>query len=158
MKKPAYANELARALARSDADILKRSLSDYYDWTRLSGSEREHHWPDGLDPWFESDDLDRSLALVALAMASTDEEDFLIGVACGLLESVLSHGPAIRGVPLAKDFLQRIIDEARRTPRFRWMLSAMWTTGMPQQEAQLIADAVGSASCETDPLPPRPCA
>ncbi len=158
MSGKSFENELARAIARPDIEKLRRGFDTYYHWTKLSGKEKEI-FPEALDLWFfNEDDRDSSLALVALAMASTDDEDFLIGVACGLLESTLSHRPAIAGVPLSEEFLQRIVDEARRTPRFRWMLSAMWTMGMPEHEAQMIANAVGSVSCETDPLPPRPWA
>jgi hypothetical protein len=154
-----FENELARAFARPDIEKLRRSFDIYYHWTKLSGKEKEESFPDELGLWFfNDDDRDSSLALIALAMASTDDEEFLIGVACGLLESTLSHRPAIAGVPLSEEFLQRIVDEAKRTPRFRWMLSAMWTTGMPEHEAQMIADAVGTARCETDPLPLRPWA
>lgn len=160
MSSDGFNNELARALARPDIDELRESLEVYYQWNqRRRGSHvDEDDWPDGLDLWFTDADRDRALALIALAMASSDDEEFLVLVACGLLESTLSHGPAIDKIPLSEEFLQRIVVEARRTPRFRWMLSAMWTTGMPQNEAKLIADAVGSASCETDPLPPRPWA
>ena len=160
MSNEGFNNELARALARPDIDELKESVEVYCQWSRRhrEGHVNEDDWPDELDPWFTNDNRDRSLALVALAMANSDDEEFLIGVSCGLLESTLSHGPSIDKIPLSEEFLQRIVIEARRTPRFQWMLSAMWTTGMPQNEAKLIADAVGSASCETDPLPPRPWA
>lgn len=158
MSDKGFANELARALARPDVEILRRSFQTYYDWTKHRSEETEDDWPDGLDLWFDDEDADKSLALVALAMASTDDEEFLILVACGLLENILSHRPAIDGVPLPPALLNRIVVEARRTPRFRWMLSAMRTSGMPEDEARLIAEAVGRVSCETDPLPPRPWA
>jgi hypothetical protein len=155
-----FTNELDRALARPDIDELRKSVDVYCEWSRRHRERGgdDNDWPDGLDLWFEDRDRDRSLALVALAMASSDDEEFLIGVACGLLESTLSHAPAIDKIPLSAEFLERIVVEARRTPRFRWILSAMWTTGMPQHEVKVIADAVAGASCETDPLPPRPFA
>ena len=157
MTTKSFENELARALARPDLDELRTSLSVYYQWTKPA-RRRDDDWPNGLDLWFNFDKSDRNLALIALAMAAYDDEEFLILVACGLLESTLFQELAHSGLPLSNEFLDRIVVEARRTPRFRWMLSAMWTSGMPPEKAQKIKEAVGTASCETDPLPPRPWA
>lgn len=158
MSDKGFSNELARALARPDVEKLRHIFDTYYHWTKLSEKEKENNFPDEVNLWFRDEDTDRSLALIALAMAGTDDEEFLLLVACGLLEDILSHWRAIDGDPLPPALLNRIVEEARRNSRFRWMLSAMWTTGMPADEARLIAEAVGHVSCETDPLPPRPWA
>jgi hypothetical protein len=157
--KPAtFTDELKRALGRDDIDYLKRCLDVYYSWNQKSGKDKEDDWSDELDIWFTNDDADQGLALVMLAAAQYDDADFLCLVAAGKLEDILCHDPAIRGFRLADEFINRIVTEARRTARFRWMLSGVWTHSMPHDQAKTIREAVGDADCNVQPLPQRPWA
>lgn len=74
----------------------------------------------------------------------------LVSVSIGPLEDIFSNGEDVR-----EDILVRIENEARRTPRFRWMLSGMWTSNFKPEHAARIKRAVSGAMVE-DPLPPRP--
>lgn len=167
-------SELQRALARHDKDWLLRCVGVYRQWSGYGDAEigaakeddqpcsmdadDDEPWYDELNPWFEMGDPDRGLALVALAMANYDDVGFLVLISCGMLEDIVSHYPAATGEPLRQDILARIVDEARRTARFRWMLSAVWTYGCTEAVAAAIKQAVGTVNVDNDPLPPRPCA
>jgi len=152
-----FSNELARALARSDVEQLKAVLALYHDWSDRVGKpgHPDHDvFPDELNVWFNADqDFDQGLALVILAAATYDEPKFLAGVAAGLLEDLVTPDR-----PLADEYRERIVDEARRTARFRWMLSGVWTNSADIYTKRAIVEAVGNVDCNRHPLPERPWA
>ena len=151
MSEKSFSSELSRALARPDVDQLKSVVRTYNEWNARNGTEKD--WPDELDIWFDTEiDPDRGLALVMLAAATYDEPEFLAAVACGLLEELLA-----RSRRPSEDFLRRVLDEARKTERFRWMLSGPYRSGTISDQAAAIKRAIGSITLD-DPLPPRPWA
>jgi hypothetical protein len=147
-----FQNELERASSRPDANKLLMILKEYARWhdDGCPQGETDHI----LDDWiFNDSDKERSLALVILAMANFDDPGFLGLVAAGPLEDIF-----FAGAEVPEEIMARIEDEARRTPRFRWMLSGVWTTSfLPETEVR-VRHAVGQADMEKDPLPQRPWA
>nr|WP_166175379.1 hypothetical protein [Altererythrobacter segetis] len=145
MSDKSFDSELARALARPDIDHLRASLAVYYEWI-----DRREGFPDELEIWFDQGkDSDRGLALVMLAAATYDDPDFLALVAAGLLENLLQKP--------SNELLQRIVSEARKTARFRWMLDVPFRHAIPAGVRSAIDKAVGDMDCD-GPLPPRPWA
>ncbi|WP_298282365.1 DUF6869 domain-containing protein [Novosphingobium sp.] len=109
-----YADELSIALQRPDIEALVRKLDNYI----------RHHdkdWPDDVaDDCSEVlmsgvDDPIAALAYLALAIERCDDVKFLALMACGTLEDLL-RSPA-------PEILERVVAEARKNPRFRWLLS-----------------------------------
>ena len=143
--------ELERALSRTDATQLLNIVTEYSRWHGDGCPGDSDHI---LDDWlFDHSDKERSLAMVSLAMANFDDPGFLGLVAAGLLEDIF-----FAGADVPDEIMVRVEEEARRTPRFRWMLSGVWTSSFRPQFADRVIRAVGTASLETDPLPPRPWA
>lgn len=152
MNDKSFFNELERALERPDVADLIGDLEDYHRFTQEVAAKRpepesferlgnyakvmEAHW----------DDPDRGLAYVALAMGKYDDRDFLGVMAAGLLEDLL-------GDPTS-EMLERIVEEARKTARFRWMLSGVYLHSIAERARTPIAEAVGDYRLE-QPLPPR---
>src|SRR5689334_17594462 len=62
-----------------------------------------------------SDELEKALAYVVIAASRTDDARFLGLLGCGPLEDVLENPSA--------EMLDRIVAEARKSARFRWLLS-----------------------------------
>jgi hypothetical protein len=145
-----FKNELERARSRPDVDELLAALSAQFRWHQ-DGCPGDGYYGD-LELYFDHSDKDRSLALVVLAMANFDDPGFLGMVAAGPLEDIFF---AEQEVP--EDIVVRIEDEARKTPRFRWMLSGVWTTSFKPEHATRVERAAAGAKLE-DPLPPRPWA
>jgi len=110
-------------------------------------------YPDEINLWFDSrEEPDRGLALVMLAAASYDEPEFLGVVAAGLLEDLLVHDSQCDDA-----FFRRILEEAQKTARFRWMLSGVWTYSAEPTRAAALKEAVGETLMDEGyPLPPRP--
>lgn len=117
MGKSRYFDELERALDRSDASKLCRQIDNYaahYD-------SRDQEWPDHLADDFSEiitchfDDVDKALAYVILAASRTDDAAFLRYMGCGPLEDLLTDP--------SNELLDRIVAEARKSARFRWLLS-----------------------------------
>jgi len=148
----AFTNELARALARPDVDELREDLLLYQAQFATGGD-----WPDddALTARFErimfaGDDPDLALAYLSLSMAETDDRKWLGYMAAGPLENLLSDP--------SEATLTRILAEARRTPRFRWLLSGVWLHAIAEQCRAPIAEAVNGWSLDDTPIPPRPWA
>lgn len=112
-----YFDELERALARPDADQMRRQLLDYarYD---LGGAGE---WPDDLADDFGEiitchfDDPDKALAYVVIAASQTDDAGFLGLMACSNLEDILCDP--------SSELVERVVAEAGKSGRFRWLLS-----------------------------------
>ena len=150
MTDKSFSNELQRALARSDAVELKKHLSTYH---RYSGKGEE--WPDEADAHMDAgmsahwDDPDRALAYVVLSAASYDERDFLFLMAAGALEDLLNDP--------SPEMLNRIVGEARKTPRFRWMLTGVWLHAIAERARKPIEQAIDGWTEEME-APQRPWA
>ena len=147
MSNNTFENELARAFARPDVEDLKRIVTVYHEWSCRS-DPKDDAWPDELEFWFGSseEDPDIGLALIMIAAATYDEPDFLAVVSAGLLEDLVDSAD--------DEFLDRVLAEARKTPRFMWLLSGVWTMSAKPHHASAIKKLVGGRSCD-DPLPPR---
>lgn len=150
MSEKSYFNELQRALARPDIDELRQHLDTYH---RHTGKDAD--WPDEADAHMEAvmcahwGDPEIALAYVVLAMAEYDEPDFLGSMSAGLLEDLLRQP--------TREFLDRIITEARKTARFRWMLSIPYPHAMPDWVWERVKEFV-LEDVDNVPLPPRPVA
>jgi hypothetical protein len=117
MVEKAYFDELERALARPDADQMRRQLLDYARYN--SGGSGE--WPDDLADDFEEiitchfDDPEKALAYVVIAASQCDDAGFLRLMACSNLEDIFCDP--------SPDLLERVVAEAGKSARFRWLLS-----------------------------------
>jgi hypothetical protein len=151
MSEKAFCNELQRAQARPDVADLFLDLEDYYRFNReVMGGETHEPVKGGnhnavMDA--HRDDPQRGLAYLALAMARYDDRDFLGVLSAGLLENLLGDPAPV--------MLHRIIAEARKTPRFRWLLSGVWLHAIAERARVPVEQAVGDWRLE-QPLPPAP--
>ncbi len=97
----------------------------------------EHHaqgggdWPDDLADDFAEiiccyfDDPEKALAYVILAVSQIDDAKFLGFMSCGNLEDVLRDP--------SPELLDRIVAEARKSARFRWLLSHPFKVAIAQR-------------------------
>ncbi len=114
MGKKADIYELEVALARSDAQQMCELIDAY-------AAHFEGPWPEEYAEAFGEIvscghlDPEKALAYVVLAAARTDDAAFIGMMACGQLEDILRDPSPV--------MLGRIEAEARRSPRFRWLLS-----------------------------------
>lgn len=106
-------------MARPDADALLELVAAYDRYFAETGGDGE--WP---DQWAETfgDALDwpmtdpaKALAYAVLAAGHSQNPGFIGVIACGPLEDILREP--------SKDMIQRVVAEARKSARFRWMLS-----------------------------------
>lgn len=145
-----YRDELMRANARPDADELRKKVAVYHDYYRTSGKAKEvfrdTHSDDIEEFYFTYDDPDLGLALVALCASTYDEADFLFLVAAGPLEDILRKPD--------QDILARVLAEARKNARFRWMLTGIFLHAISDIARPEIVHVIGTMT-EADPMPPR---
>lgn len=117
MNAETYSDELARALARPDADQMRRQLLAF---AKYEGKNAED-WPDDLNHEFGEivtchfDDPEKAFAYVIMAASLSDDPEFLTLMGCGNLENVLRDP--------SPELLDRIVAEAGKSARFRWLLS-----------------------------------
>jgi hypothetical protein len=117
MSSKRYSDELQKALARSDADKMVRQVDAYADYFARGAGD----WPDDDANDFTEivtchhDDPEKALAYVIIAASRSDDPAFLGYLGCGPLEDVLRN-PSV-------ELLGRIVAEARKSARFRWLLS-----------------------------------
>lgn len=145
-----YRDELMRALDRSDAASLREKVELYYAFNKADGKGKEAlldlRFRD-FDPYFfANDDPEIGIAVVALAASMYDDEEFLGVMAAGPLENLLSKP--------RPDILERVLSEARKNARFRWLLRGIFLHAIPEEARHLVVAAIGNMS-EADPLPPR---
>jgi hypothetical protein len=150
MSEKAFANELQRALARPDAEELKRHVQAYHDQFR----GRLENWTEQDDEAVEKimdaslDDPEKTFAYVMIAASASDDDEFLGFVSCGPLENLL--------VKPSREILDRVVAEARKTPRLRWMLSIPFRHALAPEALEAIKPLFVDA--DREPLPPRPWA
>lgn len=142
-----FNSELAKTLARPDVENLRGALQVYHNW-----DHRGDDFPDEVGLVMDSyrHDPEMALAFVMLAAATYDDPEFLGLMAAGLLEDLLRNPSA--------EILERILTEARKSARIRWMLSIPYPHAIePEAARRAIAVAVNGMTGD-DPLPPRPWA
>ena len=145
-----FTNELERALRRDDAAQLRQAVETYYrEWNAIDSGVSSEGLVDYDDEYFfhAQDHPDKALAFVMLAAAKTSSRDFLFFVAAGPLEDLL-RSPS-------EEMIERVVEEARRTPRFRWMLTGVFPHAISERAWQKIVPLLTDVS-EEDPMPPAP--
>lgn len=148
-----YSDELDRAVARPDVEQLCRHLDVYAEYHRQGSG----HWSDETDAAFgdifacSDDDPEKSLAYVVLGAARSDDSGFLAALGCGTLENILrSPSPELLG---------RIVAEARKSARFRWLLSCPFRIAIaPSAWDAIVRFRITGPHVEpaANLLPPRP--
>jgi hypothetical protein len=112
-----YSDELERALARADAKKMIQQLDAYADYFAHGAGD----WPDEYADDFGEiischfDDPEKAFSYVVLGASRSDDPEFLAQLGCGPLEDVLRDP--------SPDLLERIVAEARKSARFRWLVS-----------------------------------
>ena len=111
-----HLDELQRALARPDARHLTDQIDAYIEYFANGAGEWPDDWADDFTEIITCvhDDADRALAYLLISSVRTNNTEFL-GLMGQSLEALLSDP--------APAFLARIVAEARRSARFRWLLS-----------------------------------
>jgi hypothetical protein len=132
MSASTYSDELERALARPDADRMRQQLLAYAEYDAKGAG----HWPDDLADDFSEiischfDDPEKALAYVVIAASQSNDASFLGLMACSNLENVLFEP--------TPELLERIIAEARKSARFRWLLSHPFKVAVADQAWEAI--------------------
>jgi hypothetical protein len=117
MTKKTFSDELERALARPDAEKMIQQIDAFADYYANGSGD----WPDEYAEDFGEivsshfDDPEKSLAYVIIGASRTDDAEFLGFLGCGPLEDIL--------VSPSAELLDRVVSEARKSLRFRWLLS-----------------------------------
>jgi Family of unknown function (DUF6869) len=156
--------DIARRLAAVADEAAYKAWEDDYkagreriDFAALSPTELAQHWveltaysplererDDNAMALFDyqwelaKDDPQRALALV-IEIVQIEQHPRMLGLlAAGLVEDLLvAHGP---------DVIDAIEVEARGNPRFRQMLSGVWTSRVDPAVAERLAAAIGMAA------------
>lgn len=143
--------ELRRALARPDADTLVRQVDAYADYfARGAGDWPDDHADDFTEVLDSACDPEKALAYVLIGASRTDNAEFLQFLGCGPLEDAL-YGAS-------PELIKRIVAEARRSPRFRWLLSCPYRIAMGEAAWEKIHVFRSTGEHEEpslDTLPPR---
>ena len=117
MGKKVYSEELDWALARPNAHQMCRDPDANAEIYENDCGE----WPEEHADAFGEiisrchDDPEKAFAYVILGASRSDHPAFLGGLGCGPLEDVLQNP--------SEELLERIVAEARKSARFRWLLS-----------------------------------
>ena len=154
-------SELARAYARPDIAQLKADAAQWHRYYLYAFDGGHSLKPKKqIPPELEAPDFgyfrmprdeahNHVLAMMMIVLAEIDDEAFMDFWAWGDFWAMLPDiDPAL---------LERIELEARRTPRFRWMLSFIrFTSARPkvQRALERLVESVDLAA----PMPPRPWA
>ena len=147
-----YSDELDRTLARLDASKMIRQIDAYADFFARGAGD----WPDDDADDFEEivtchhDDPEKALAYVILAASRTDDAAFLGYLGCGPLEDALRNP--------SPELLERVVVEARKSSRFRWLLSHPFKVAISETAWEAIEKFRSTRSHEEPPpefLPPR---
>jgi hypothetical protein len=127
-----FSDELARAMARDDFHQLASDLDLYARWTATPNANWADEEEDTVFGMMDVHrfDPEKALAYLALAMSRFDDAKFLALLACGMLEDLL-RSPS-------EEILQRVVDEARKSARFRWMLSHPFKVAVPSNAWEAI--------------------
>lgn len=94
-----------------------RALDEYANYFERGGGE----WPEELEDAFDDiiscyhDDPEKAFAYVIIGASRSDNPQFLGLLGAGPLEDILDDP--------SDDLLERVVAEARKSARFRWLLS-----------------------------------
>jgi hypothetical protein len=153
MSNKTYFDESERASARSDAEKMRHQLLAYAKYN-IKGSGV---WPDEVADDVDEiitchfNDVEKAFAYVIIAASQSDDPDFLALMACGNLENVLCDP--------SPELLDRIVAEARKSARFRWLLSHPFKVAIAPAAWDAIEKFRVAGPHEepsSDTLPPRP--
>lgn len=145
-------DELERALARPDAEQMCRALDEYAIYCESGFDE----WPDELEDAFEDiiscfhDDPEKAFAYVIIGVSRSDDPKFLGLLGAGPLEDILDDP--------SDDLLERVVAEARKSARFRWLLSHPFKVAVAARVWDAIEEFRITGPHEEpsdDKLPPR---
>lgn len=147
-----YTDELERALARSDADVLFRQIDAFIDYLDAGAGDWPEHHSDDFSEMTASgyEDPEKALAYIAIAVSRADDAEVLAYFGCGQLE-VLLRDPST-------DVLERIVAEARKSARFHWLLSNPFKVALAERAWEAIEKFRITGPHEEpsfDTLPPR---
>jgi hypothetical protein len=145
-------SELERALARPDAQTMIRQIDAFADYHAGGAGD----WPDEYTDDFAEivtchhDDPEKALAYVVIAASRTDDAAFLGYLGCGPLEDAFRQP--------SPDLIGRVVAEARKSARFRWLLSNPFQMAVSESVWEAIAPFRMTGPHEEpslDLLPPR---
>ena len=155
-----YANELERALARPDVEKLLRQSDRYIAYWESTAGDREWHDDEfddfseiidsGLPDYLGFYDPDKAMAYIIFAIAKSDDPQTLAICGCLMLEDLLRDP--------SDELLERVVAEAHRSPRFRWMLSNPYKNSISAKAWEAIEQFRITGPHEEpafDTLPPR---
>ncbi len=151
MADKSFTNELQRALARPDIEELQRQSRVYYEHYKRGFHEETDENANDLDTVYASSGInpERALAYVILAAANYDDPVYLAYMGAGPLEEILWDP--------SPEILERIVAEARKTPRFRWLVSVPYQSAMAKRAWEVLKDfrlTPGNREPSPDTLPP----
>lgn len=132
MSEKTYSDELERAAARPDADQMRLQLLAYAKY----GNKSAGRWPEDVASDIDEiitchfDDTEKAFAYVVIAASQSDDPEFLALIACANLENVLRDS--------SSELLGRIVAEARKSARFRWLLSHPFKVAISPKAWQAI--------------------
>lgn len=150
MSKNSFTDELARAKARPDYHEMSGHVAAY---ERFAASEFEDEEAGIIAEHIDDarwNDADKALSYVAMCVDQSESESFLGFVGAGILEDLLRKPSAA--------FLDRVVAEARKTPRFRWLLSVPYKVAISKEAWAAIRPFRITGEHEEpdeDTLPPR---
>ena len=176
MKRKGCSDEYERVLERSDLQELRRSLKsaekfltnqkpiandqdvDIMEQLKEGLGDGLRDEPDdhSFDCFYDHDDPETLLAVSVLAATEFDHPRLIGFIAAGPLEDIFRVATRKFDPALVDELLVRIEDQARKSARFRWMLSGVWTYSFNAEHAERIKKAVAGVDMDRDPLPPRP--
>ena len=153
MAEESFPNEIERALARPDADKLVRQIDLYIAYDRSGAGD----WPDDISDDLaevldaDSRDPDKALAYVMIGLTRTEDAGFIGFLGASLLENSLES--------CSQEFLDRVTNEAKTNPRFRWMLSFPYRVAISEPAWEAIKEFRITGEHEepsADTIPSRP--
>lgn len=153
MSRKSYSDELQRALSRPDAEKLCRQIDAY---AAFYDHDKDSEWPEEYADDFDEtlcshwDHPDKALAYVVLAAARSNSPGFIARMACGTLEDILDKP--------SPEMVERIVAEARKSARFRWMLDHPYKMSISNDAWKAIEPSRMTGPHEEPPndrMPPR---
>jgi hypothetical protein len=135
MSAKSFTSELDRAMARPDSEGLLALVAAYERYFAETGGEGE--WPEKLAEHFGGTldwperDPDKALAYIVFVAAYSTNPAFIGMTACGPLEDILRQP--------SDTMISRVVAEARKSARFRWLLSHPFKVAVSEAAWSAIA-------------------
>ena len=152
MPDKSFSSELERALARPDAEKLIRQIDAYAAHIASGDADWPGQFADDFGEILDShyEDVEKVLAYVVLGASRSNNPDFVNLLGCGTLENLLENPSA--------EMIARIVAEARKFARFRWMLSSPFKVAVSEAAWRAIEPFRITGPHEEPPpetMPPR---